>query len=101
LKALPTSRSQVKEEFIFVIKQFTSVLFQMLLAAKMVAAVMSGSISIISSLVDSVVDLASGVIIWATGRAVRTRDPYIYPQGLISFVKNLYLYARLCGRFFT
>jgi divalent metal cation (Fe/Co/Zn/Cd) transporter len=47
-----------------------------LLAAKMVAAVMSGSISIISSLVDSVVDLASGVIIWATGRAVRTRNPF-------------------------
>jgi divalent metal cation (Fe/Co/Zn/Cd) transporter len=81
LKVLPTSRSQVKEEFIFVIKQFTSVLFQVLLAAKMVAAVMSGSISIISSLVDSVVDLASGVIIWATGRAVRTRNPYVYPQG--------------------
>lgn len=52
-----------------------------LLAAKMAAAILSGSISIISSLVDSVVDLASGVIIWATGRAVRTRDPYVYPQG--------------------
>jgi len=72
-----------------------------LLAAKMVAAIMSGSISIISSLVDSIVDLASGVIIWATGRAVQKRNPYVYPQGLISFVKNLYLYVKLCGRFFT
>ncbi|CAG2200219.1 unnamed protein product [Mytilus edulis] len=52
-----------------------------LLAAKAVAAFLSGSISIISSLVDSVVDLSSGVIIWVTGRAIRQRLPYVYPQG--------------------
>ncbi|XP_071147717.1 uncharacterized protein [Mytilus edulis] len=52
-----------------------------LLAAKAVAAFLSGSISIISSLVDSVVDLSSGIIIWVTGRAIRQRLPYVYPQG--------------------
>lgn len=52
-----------------------------LLCAKLASAILSGSISIISSLVDSVVDLASGVIIWVTGRAVQKRNPYVYPQG--------------------
>ncbi|CAC5403466.1 Metal tolerance protein 6,Metal tolerance protein 9,Metal tolerance protein 10,Metal tolerance protein 5 [Mytilus coruscus] len=57
-----------------------------LLAAKAVAAFLSGSISIISSLVDSVVDLSSGVIIWVTGRAIRQRLPYVYPQGQIKML---------------
>ncbi|XP_076452074.1 uncharacterized protein LOC143287721 isoform X2 [Babylonia areolata] len=52
-----------------------------LLIGKLVASVLSGSISIISSLVDSVVDLLSGVIMWWATRAVKTRDPYTYPQG--------------------
>lgn len=57
---------------------FTNVL---LLIAKTVAAVISGSISIISSLVDSVVDLASGVVIWVTSTVMKRKNPYVYPQG--------------------
>ncbi|XP_064599112.1 uncharacterized protein LOC135465725 [Liolophura sinensis] len=53
----------------------------LLLVAKAVAVGLSGSMSIISSLVDSAVDLVSGIIIWWTSRAVRKRKPYVYPQG--------------------
>ncbi|CAG5136551.1 unnamed protein product [Candidula unifasciata] len=52
-----------------------------LLIAKAVASVLSGSISIISSLVDSCLDLFSGITMWWATRSVRKRDPYNYPQG--------------------
>ncbi|XP_025083819.1 metal tolerance protein 6-like isoform X2 [Pomacea canaliculata] len=52
-----------------------------LLIAKTVAVALSGSISIISSLVDSSVDLLSGIIIWYTSRAVKRSDMYLYPSG--------------------
>ena len=52
-----------------------------LLIAKVVAVVESGSISVISSLVDSVVDLTSGVVIWWSTRAMKRRNRYEYPQG--------------------
>uniref|UniRef100_A0A0R3RVL1 ZT_dimer domain-containing protein n=1 Tax=Elaeophora elaphi TaxID=1147741 RepID=A0A0R3RVL1_9BILA len=45
------------------------------------AAYLSGSLSIISSLVDSAVDITSGLVIWLTARAIRKRDPYMYPRG--------------------
>lgn len=42
---------------------------------------MSHSLSVISSVVDSAVDLTSSVILfWAT-RAIKRRDPFMYPQG--------------------
>lgn len=53
----------------------------LLFLAKCVAVALSGSISIISSLLDSAMDLVSGVVIWYTSRAVKKRDPYVYPQG--------------------
>ncbi|KAK3583818.1 hypothetical protein CHS0354_022865 [Potamilus streckersoni] len=52
-----------------------------LLIIKLVAVILSGSISLICSLVDSSVDLASGLIIWLASRAVKRRKPYSYPQG--------------------
>ncbi|CAH1776433.1 unnamed protein product, partial [Owenia fusiformis] len=53
----------------------------LLLIGKVVAAVISGSLSVISSVIDSAVDMASGVIIWWTSRAMKQRNPYLYPQG--------------------
>ncbi|XP_013390153.1 metal tolerance protein 9 isoform X2 [Lingula anatina] len=53
----------------------------LLMIAKAVAAGLSGSLSVISSLVDSVVDLLSGLVIWWSSRAMKKRDPYVYPQG--------------------
>ncbi|VDK73842.1 unnamed protein product [Litomosoides sigmodontis] len=52
-----------------------------LAVAKTAAAYLSGSLSIISSLVDSAVDITSGLVIWLTARAIRKRDPYMYPRG--------------------
>ncbi|TKR68283.1 hypothetical protein L596_024284 [Steinernema carpocapsae] len=52
-----------------------------LMIIKAVAAYLSGSLSIISSLVDSAVDITSGLVIWLTARAIKKRDPYLYPRG--------------------
>ena len=52
-----------------------------LLIAKIVAVVESGSISVISSLVDSVMDLTSGIVIWWSTKAMKNRNRYQYPQG--------------------
>ncbi|GFO42526.1 metal tolerance protein [Plakobranchus ocellatus] len=52
-----------------------------LMIAKALAVKMSNSLSIISSLVDSVVDLISGIIIWWTSHAIRTTNIYVYPVG--------------------
>jgi len=49
--------------------------------AKLIASYLSGSLSIISSLVDSLVDITSGLVIWLTSRAIKNRDPYNYPRG--------------------
>lgn len=53
----------------------------LLLIAKAVAAYLSGSLSVISSLVDSAVDLVSGVIIWFTNRSIKMTNFYEYPVG--------------------
>ena len=55
--------------------------FQFLLVAKAVAVGLSSSIAIISSLVDSAVDLLSGIIIWWSSRAMKKKDVYTYPEG--------------------
>uniref|UniRef100_A0A8R1HZK6 ZT_dimer domain-containing protein n=1 Tax=Caenorhabditis japonica TaxID=281687 RepID=A0A8R1HZK6_CAEJA len=52
-----------------------------LMIAKMTAAYMSGSMSIISSMVDSIVDLTSGALLSISSRMIRKRDPYQYPRG--------------------
>ena len=53
----------------------------MLLVAKIVAAVFSRSLSIISSVVDSAVDSASACLLFWAVRAIKKRDPYTYPGG--------------------
>ncbi|VDP84421.1 unnamed protein product [Echinostoma caproni] len=56
-----------------------------LLVGKAVASIVSGSLSIISSLLDSCVDIASGGIMWFTSRQMRKRRPYTYPQGALHY----------------
>ncbi|KAL3862484.1 hypothetical protein ACJMK2_008445 [Sinanodonta woodiana] len=53
----------------------------LLLVAKAVAVALSSSISIISSLVDSAVDLLSGIVIWYTSSAMKKKNLYLYPVG--------------------
>ncbi len=45
------------------------------------ASILSNSLSVISSLMDSAVDLASGLTLWFTARQMRKSLPYTYPTG--------------------
>lgn len=49
---------------------------------KTVAAVLSGSLAVISSVIDSAVDLVSGALMWWSNRAIAKRNIYEYPQGI-------------------
>lgn len=53
----------------------------LLMISKAVAAGLSGSLSVISSLVDSIMDLASGALFWYTSRKIKNISPYSYPTG--------------------
>lgn len=50
--------------------------------AKIMAVILSHSLAIISTLVDSFMDITSGVVIWGTLRAMDKSNPYDYPIGL-------------------
>ncbi|XVF23794.1 hypothetical protein REPUB_Repub13aG0069800 [Reevesia pubescens] len=52
-----------------------------LFAAKVYASVRSGSLSIIASTLDSLLDLLSGFILWFTAFSMSTPNPYQYPIG--------------------
>ena len=55
----------------------------LLFVSKIVAAVLSSSLSVVSSLVDSALDLFSGVTLWFVNRSIRPKpdDIYEYPSG--------------------
>ncbi|CAM6010871.1 unnamed protein product [Sphagnum balticum] len=50
-------------------------------AAKVYACVRSGSLAIIASTLDSLLDLLSGFILWFTAISMRKLNPYLYPIG--------------------
>ncbi|KAM7538389.1 hypothetical protein Aperf_G00000064074 [Anoplocephala perfoliata] len=52
-----------------------------LLVCKLVASILSHSLSVISSLMDSAVDLASGFTLWIAAHQMRKSLPYSYPTG--------------------
>jgi len=52
-----------------------------LFAAKVYASVKSGSLAIIASTLDSLLDLLSGFILWFTAFSMQTPNPYQYPIG--------------------
>ena len=52
-----------------------------LLAVKLFAAVSSGSLSIITSALDSFLDLVSGLILFMTDKSIRNSNKYLYPIG--------------------
>ncbi|XWS56525.1 hypothetical protein CRYUN_Cryun09bG0092600 [Craigia yunnanensis] len=52
-----------------------------LFAAKVYASVRSGSLAIIASTLDSLLDLLSGFILWFTAFSMSTPSPYQYPIG--------------------
>jgi len=52
-----------------------------LLILKIIVTVLTSSLSVIASLVDSVLDFLSTVIIWTTTRLISRQDQYAYPVG--------------------
>uniref|UniRef100_A0A0M3IQV4 ZT_dimer domain-containing protein n=1 Tax=Ascaris lumbricoides TaxID=6252 RepID=A0A0M3IQV4_ASCLU len=52
-----------------------------MIIAKTMAAYLSNSLSIISSVVDSVMDITSGTVIWICLRSIRKTNRYDYPIG--------------------
>jgi divalent metal cation (Fe/Co/Zn/Cd) transporter len=80
-----------------------------LFAAKVYASVRSGSLAIIASTLDSLLDLLSGFILWFTAFSMQTPNPYRYPIGkkrmqpLVSFYlcHNLYFQVSLDHSVFT
>ncbi|KAM7257640.1 hypothetical protein ACFE04_013381 [Oxalis oulophora] len=53
----------------------------LLFAAKVYASLKSGSLAIIASTLDSLLDLLSGFILWFTAFTMQTPNPYQYPIG--------------------
>jgi divalent metal cation (Fe/Co/Zn/Cd) transporter len=52
-----------------------------LFVAKAYASIKSGSLAIIASTLDSLLDLLSGFILWFTAFSMQTPNPYQYPIG--------------------
>ncbi|GBG72877.1 hypothetical protein CBR_g12597 [Chara braunii] len=52
-----------------------------LFVAKIFVTITSGSLAIMASTLDSLLDLLSGLILWFTARSMRTQNPYKYPIG--------------------
>lgn len=52
-----------------------------LFVAKVYASLRSGSLAIIASTLDSLLDLLSGFILWFTAFSMQTPNPYQYPIG--------------------
>ncbi|TQD90917.1 hypothetical protein C1H46_023520 [Malus baccata] len=53
----------------------------MLFAAKVYASIMSRSLSVITSTLDSLLDLLSGFILWFTANAMKNPNQFRYPIG--------------------
>ncbi|KAK5976970.1 Cation efflux family protein, partial [Trichostrongylus colubriformis] len=60
----------------------TIVLNVALIGAKTTAAVLSDSLSIVASVVDSAMDITSGLVLWYTCRLIERSNKHHYPVGL-------------------
>ncbi|XP_010517297.1 PREDICTED: metal tolerance protein 11-like [Camelina sativa] len=61
--------------------RISNVANMVLFVAKVYASVTSGSLAIIASTLDSLLDLLSGFILWFTAFSMQTPNPYQYPIG--------------------
>ncbi|KAG0561263.1 hypothetical protein M758_9G049200 [Ceratodon purpureus] len=61
--------------------QISNIANLVIFAAKVYACVKSGSLAIIASTLDSLLDLLSGFILWFTAISMRKQNPYLYPIG--------------------
>lgn len=81
--------------------RLSNVANMILFAAKVYASFRSGSLAIIASTLDSLLDLLSGFILWFTAFSMQTPNPYQYPIGkkrmqpLVSYPLTLLLVEML------
>ncbi|XP_074286704.1 metal tolerance protein 11 isoform X1 [Silene latifolia] len=61
--------------------RISNVANMVLFVAKVYASIQSGSLAIIASTLDSLLDLLSGFILWFTAFSMSTPNPYQYPIG--------------------
>jgi len=61
--------------------QISNIANLVIFAAKVYACIKSGSLAIIASTLDSLLDLLSGFILWFTAISMRKQNPYLYPIG--------------------
>lgn len=61
--------------------RLSNVANMILFVAKVYASFRSGSLAIIASTLDSLLDLLSGFILWFTAFSMQTPNPYQYPIG--------------------
>ncbi|QHO37839.1 metal tolerance protein 11 isoform X3 [Arachis hypogaea] len=61
--------------------RLSNVANMVLFIAKVYASIRSGSLAIIASTLDSLLDLLSGFILWFTAFSMQTPNPYQYPIG--------------------
>eukprot|EP00041_Stephanoeca_diplocostata_P019497 m.421528 g.421528 ORF g.421528 m.421528 type:complete len:449 (+) comp21318_c2_seq3:80-1426(+) len=57
----------------------------LLMALKIIVLIQSGSLAVLSSVVDSALDLFSAAVIWTTNRYMSKRNRYLYPLGKSRF----------------
>ena len=67
-----------KENFAILISNYANMF---LFAMKVFVSVKSGSLAIIASTLDSLLDLLSGFILWFTAHTIKRPNPYVYPIG--------------------
>lgn len=69
-----------------------------LLAIKVYAATASGSLAVIASTVDSVMDLVSGFVVWLSSYLAQKRNPYMFPVGKSRYEPiSIIVFAALMG----
>uniref|UniRef100_A0A914W9I3 Cation efflux protein cytoplasmic domain-containing protein n=1 Tax=Plectus sambesii TaxID=2011161 RepID=A0A914W9I3_9BILA len=64
-----------------ILAKSTFVVNILLLVAKAFASYLSNSLSVISTVIDSAMDITSGLVIWLAVRAIEKTNPYEYPRG--------------------
>ena len=77
---LQEERENLAKSETFAIR-ISNVANMVLFAAKVYASIRSGSLAIIASTLDSLLDLLSGFILWFTAFSMQTPNPYQYPIG--------------------
>lgn len=70
----------------------------LLLAVKVYVSTISGSLAVIASTVDSVMDLVSGGVVWLGARLAARQQPYAFPVGKTRYEPlSIIIFAALMG----